>query len=67
MTRWLLTDLHIHSTLGDGEVPLEEIARIYGGKVLIQSVPQKGSPFLILLPIGENVEIEEVERELTNM
>ena len=62
MMQWLLTDLHIHSTFSDGEVPLEEIAQIYGGKVLVQSEPQKGSIFSILLPIGENVEIKEVKR-----
>ena len=30
MTEWLLTDLHIHTTLSDGTVPIEEVVKIYG-------------------------------------
>ena len=30
MTKWLLTDLHIHSTFSDGTVPIEEIIMLYG-------------------------------------
>jgi signal transduction histidine kinase/predicted metal-dependent phosphoesterase TrpH len=30
MTQWLLTDLHIHTTLSDGILPIEEVAKIYG-------------------------------------
>ncbi len=30
MTEWLLTDLHIHTTLSDGAVPMEEVVKIYG-------------------------------------
>jgi signal transduction histidine kinase/predicted metal-dependent phosphoesterase TrpH len=30
MTKWLLADLHIHFTFSDGEIPVEEIAKIYG-------------------------------------
>ena len=28
--KWLLTDLHIHSTFSDGTIPVEEIVKIYG-------------------------------------
>jgi signal transduction histidine kinase/predicted metal-dependent phosphoesterase TrpH len=28
--RWLLADLHIHSTFSDGTMPIEEIVKIYG-------------------------------------
>jgi len=30
MTEWLLTDLHIHTTMSDGTVPVEDVVRIYG-------------------------------------
>ena len=30
MTKWLLADLHIHTTFSDGTIPLEEVAKIYG-------------------------------------
>jgi len=30
MTEWLLTDLHIHTTLSDGTIPIEEVVKIYG-------------------------------------
>jgi signal transduction histidine kinase/predicted metal-dependent phosphoesterase TrpH len=30
MTKWLLADLHIHSTFSDGLLPIEEIVEIYG-------------------------------------
>jgi signal transduction histidine kinase/predicted metal-dependent phosphoesterase TrpH len=30
MTKWLLTDLHIHTTLSDGTIPIEEVVKIYG-------------------------------------
>ncbi len=30
MGKWLLADLHIHSTFSDGTVPVEEIVKIYG-------------------------------------
>jgi predicted metal-dependent phosphoesterase TrpH len=30
MEKWLLADLHIHSTLSDGSMPVEEIVKIYG-------------------------------------
>ncbi len=30
MTKWLLTDLHIHTRFSDGTIPIEDVARIYG-------------------------------------
>ena len=30
MERWLLTDLHIHTTFSDGELPLEDVVKLYG-------------------------------------
>jgi signal transduction histidine kinase/predicted metal-dependent phosphoesterase TrpH len=30
MNKWLLTDLHIHTTCSDGTLPIEEVVRIYG-------------------------------------
>ena len=30
MAKWLLTDLHIHTTYSDGKVPLEEVVTVYG-------------------------------------
>ncbi len=30
MTKWLLTDLHIHTTFSDGTIPIEEVVKIYG-------------------------------------
>ena len=30
MKRWLLTDLHIHTTWSDGTVPMEEVVTLYG-------------------------------------
>ena len=30
MSQWLLCDLHIHTTLSDGEVPIEDVVRLYG-------------------------------------
>jgi predicted metal-dependent phosphoesterase TrpH len=30
MTKWLLADLHIHSTFSDGTLPIEEIITLYG-------------------------------------
>jgi len=30
MTEWLLTDLHIHTTLSDGTVSIEEVVKIHG-------------------------------------
>jgi signal transduction histidine kinase/predicted metal-dependent phosphoesterase TrpH len=30
MTEWLLTDLHIHTALSDGVLPIEEVVKIYG-------------------------------------
>jgi signal transduction histidine kinase/predicted metal-dependent phosphoesterase TrpH len=30
MNKWLLSDLHIHTTFSDGTVPIEEVIKIYG-------------------------------------
>jgi predicted metal-dependent phosphoesterase TrpH len=30
MAKWLLSDLHIHTTFSDGDLPIEEIIKIYG-------------------------------------
>ena len=30
MSKWLLSDLHLHTTFSDGDVPLEEVIKIYG-------------------------------------
>jgi two-component system sensor histidine kinase/response regulator len=44
---------------------VKEVVELHGGKVLVQSEPQKGSTFSILLPVGEKRKGKEVERELT--
>ena len=30
MSKWLLSDLHLHTTFSDGDVPIEEVIKIYG-------------------------------------
>jgi hypothetical protein len=30
MERWLLADLHIHTTFSDGELPLDDVVKLYG-------------------------------------
>jgi signal transduction histidine kinase/predicted metal-dependent phosphoesterase TrpH len=30
MPKWLLSDLHIHTTLSDGDIPLKEVVKIHG-------------------------------------
>jgi hypothetical protein len=30
MFKWLLSDLHLHTTFSDGDVPVEEVTKIYG-------------------------------------
>ena len=30
MNKWLLSDLHIHTTFSDGTTPIEEVVKIYG-------------------------------------
>jgi signal transduction histidine kinase/predicted metal-dependent phosphoesterase TrpH len=30
MAKWLLSDLHIHTSNSDGDIPLEEVVRLYG-------------------------------------
>jgi signal transduction histidine kinase/predicted metal-dependent phosphoesterase TrpH len=44
---------------------VKEVIDLHGGKILVQSEPQKGSTFTILLPTGENRKGKEVEEELT--
>jgi two-component system phosphate regulon sensor histidine kinase PhoR len=40
----------------------KEVIELHGGKILVQSEPQKGSTFSILLPVGGNSRAEEMER-----
>jgi len=30
MKKWLLADLHIHTTFSDGALPLEDVVKLYG-------------------------------------
>jgi len=30
MSKWLLSDLHLHTTFSDGDVPVEDVIKIYG-------------------------------------
>ncbi|MGZ3535828.1 MAG: PHP domain-containing protein, partial [Thermodesulfobacteriota bacterium] len=30
MEKWLVSDLHIHTTFSDGDIPLKEVVEIYG-------------------------------------
>lgn len=41
---------------------VKQVADLHGGRVLVQSEPQKGSTFSILLPVGGNSRAEEMER-----
>ena len=61
-----MSDLHIHTALSEGEIPLE-VVDLHGGKILVQSEPNKGSLFSILLPIRENLDREEGKEKAMEM
>ena len=46
--------------IGLGLSFVKEVVELHGGKVLVQSEPQKGSAFSILLPLQANREKKEV-------
>jgi hypothetical protein len=46
---------------------VKEVVDLHGGKILVQSEPQKGSLFSILLPIRENIKSEEVKEKALEM
>ena len=41
---------------------VKEVVDLHGGKILVQSEPQKGSTFSILLPVKDNFKAVEMER-----
>jgi len=46
---------------------VKEVVDLHGGKILIQSKPNLGSTFSILLPIRENIKGEEVKEKAMEM
>jgi two-component system phosphate regulon sensor histidine kinase PhoR len=46
---------------------VKEVIELHGGKILVQSEPNKGSTFSILLPIRENIKGEEVKERAIEM
>ena len=46
---------------------VKEVIELHGGKILVQSEPNKGSTFSILLPIRENIKGEEVKEKAIEM
>jgi signal transduction histidine kinase len=46
---------------------IKEVVDLHGGKILVQSEPNKGSLFSILLPIRENIKSEEVKEKALEM
>ena len=46
---------------------VKEVIDLHGGKILVQSEPNKGSTFSILLPIRENIKGEEVKEKAMEM
>jgi signal transduction histidine kinase/predicted metal-dependent phosphoesterase TrpH len=46
---------------------VKEVVDLHGGKILVQSEPNKGSLFSILLPIRENIKSEEVKEKALEM
>jgi signal transduction histidine kinase len=46
---------------------VKEVVDLHGAKILVQSEPNKGSLFSILLPIRENIKSEEVKEKALEM
>lgn len=46
---------------------VKEVVDLHGGKILVQSEPNKGSLFSILLPIRENIKGKEVKEKSMEM
>jgi two-component system phosphate regulon sensor histidine kinase PhoR len=49
--------------MGLGLFFVKEVVDLHGGRILVQSEPNKGSIFSILLPVGNNSQREGIEKQ----